>query len=161
MTAGSTTGAVNLGDGNNRVMLSGGVVGQGIATGNGTDTFIWRGGTITGAVTLGLGNDTATLQGLSDSNLAKLTSLDGGQGFDVLTLSTSQTGGSSRFVNWETVNLANSSQLTLDKAGLTLGDSGTATGRHPEHRFDEHAVRGRPWRPADLPSGGGTARYRQ
>ncbi|MEX3933058.1 autotransporter domain-containing protein [Paraburkholderia phymatum] len=128
MTAGSTTGAVDLGDGDNAATISGGAVGQGITTGGGADTFVWSGGTIAGAVTLGAGNDTATLQGVADSNLAKLASLDGGQGNDVLTLSNSRLGGWSRFGHWETVNLTNASQLTLDKSGLTLGDSGTATG---------------------------------
>jgi outer membrane autotransporter protein len=130
MSAGSTTGLVDLGGGANTVIFTGGTIGQGIETDDGPNTLLWKnGGTINGPVTLGSGNDTATLSGLTDANLAGLTTLDGGSGpGNVLTLDDTQVGGASRFVDWETVNLTNGSQLTLDNRGLTLGNTDTGAG---------------------------------
>ncbi|MDE1181169.1 autotransporter outer membrane beta-barrel domain-containing protein [Paraburkholderia sp.] len=102
--------------------------GRAIWTDSGDDTFNWHGGTVTGFVRLSAGNDTATLTGLTDANLAGVPSFDGGTGTDVVTFDGTTASGSSRFIEWETVNLTNGSTLTLDSGGLTLGDSGTSTG---------------------------------
>ncbi|MGF6782115.1 autotransporter outer membrane beta-barrel domain-containing protein [Paraburkholderia sp. GAS334] len=129
---GGTTEAIASNDAssitiNNTGNIAGGG-GRAIFLDRGNDTFNWSGGTITGFVRLDFGNDTATLTGLTDTNLAGVPSFDGGPGTDVLTFNGTQASGLSRFINWETINVTNGSQLTLDNNGLTLGDSGTLTG---------------------------------
>jgi outer membrane autotransporter protein len=112
---------------NNTGTIAGGN-GRAIWTDSGNDTFNWSGGTVTGFVRLDAGNDTANLTGLTDANLAGVPSFDGGTGNDVLNFNRTSASGLGRFVNWETVNVTNGSQLTLDANGLVLGDSGTLTG---------------------------------
>lgn len=112
---------------NNTGTIAGGN-GRAIWTDSGNDTFNWSAGTVTGFVRLDAGNDAANLTGLTDANLAGVPSFDGGTGNDVLTFDRTSASGLGRFVNWETVNVTNGSQLTLDANGLVLGDSGTLTG---------------------------------
>ena len=112
---------------NNTGTIAGGN-GRAIWTDSGNDTFNWSGGTVTGFVRLDAGNDTANLTGLTDANLAGVPSFDGGTGNDVLNFNRTSASGLGRFVNWETVNATNGSQLTLDANGLVLGDGGTLTG---------------------------------
>lgn len=112
---------------NNTGTIAGGN-GRAIWTDTGNDTFNWSSGTVTGFVRLGDGDDTATLTNLTDTNLAGVPSFDGGSGNDLLTFDHTTASGVSRFINWETVNVTNGSQLTLDTNGLTLGDTGTLTG---------------------------------
>jgi outer membrane autotransporter protein len=130
MTAGSTTGIVNLGGGANAITLTGGTIGNGITTSAGpSDTLLWTGGgTIAGAVTLAGSDNAATLAGLTDANLSSLTALSSGNGTGTLTFNGTQASGASRFSNWTAINLTNGSQLTLDTNGLTLGNAGTGTG---------------------------------
>ncbi|CAG4887102.1 hypothetical protein [Paraburkholderia gardini] len=112
---------------NNTGNISGGN-GEAILTNSGNDTINWSGGMITGSIRLAAGNDAATLSGLTNTTLAGVPWFDGGPGTDVLTFNRTQASGLSRFLNWETVNVTNGSQLTLDSAGMTLGGSGTLTG---------------------------------
>jgi outer membrane autotransporter protein len=112
---------------NNTGTIAGGN-GRAIYTDTGNDTLNWSAGTITGFVRLGTGHDTATLTGLTDTNLAGVPLLAGGNVSSVLNFSDTQASGLSRFTNWSTINATNGSQLTLDNNGLTLGNSGTLTG---------------------------------
>jgi outer membrane autotransporter protein len=112
---------------NNTGTIAGGN-GRAIYTDTGNDTLNWSAGTITGFIRLGTGHDTATLTGLTDTNLAGVPLLAGGNVSSVLNFNSTQTSGLSRFTNWSTINAANGSQLTLDNNGLTLGNSGTLTG---------------------------------
>ena len=112
---------------NNTGTIEGGN-GRAIYTDTGNDTLNWSAGTITGFVRLGTGHDTATLTGLTDTNLAGVPLLAGGNVSSVLNFNDTQASGLSRFTNWSTINATNGSQLTLDNNGLTLGNSGTLTG---------------------------------
>lgn len=112
---------------NNTGTIAGGN-GRAIWTDSGNDTFNWSGGTVTGFVRFSAGDDTATLTGLTDANLSGVPSFDGGTDNDLLIFDHTSASGVSRFIDWETVNVINGSQLTLDSQGLTLGDSGTLTG---------------------------------
>ena len=127
LSGGDIGGNVNLGNGTNTLTVSGGRIGNGITTGTGVDTLTWNGGTIVGAIALDGGNDQATLANLTNSNLAGTTLVDGGTGTDRLTLSGSVISGVGLFQNWETVELTNGTQWTLD-GNLALGDAGTLTG---------------------------------
>ncbi|CAG4914398.1 autotransporter family protein [Paraburkholderia gardini] len=122
----ASNGPINLVINNTGNIVGGG--GRAIFTDVGNDTFNWSAGTIQGFVRMDAGDDVATLTSLTDTNLAGVPSFDGGPGNDVVTFDHTQAGGLSRFINWETVNVTNGSQLTLDSSGLTLGDSGTQTG---------------------------------
>jgi hypothetical protein len=110
---------------NNTGNIAGGN-GCAIYTDTGNDTLNWSAGTITGFVRLGTGNDTANLTGLTDTNLAGVPLLAGGNVF--LNFDNTQASGLSRFTNWSTITASNGSQLTLDNNGLVLGNSGTLTG---------------------------------
>ena len=112
---------------NNTGTIEGGN-GHAIYTDTGNDTLNWSAGTIIGFVRLGTGHDTATLTGLTDTNLAGVPLLAGGNVSSVLNFNDTQASGLSRFTNWSTINATNGSQLTLDNNGLTLGNSGTLTG---------------------------------
>ncbi|MFM0210574.1 autotransporter outer membrane beta-barrel domain-containing protein [Paraburkholderia sediminicola] len=112
---------------NNTGTITGGN-GRAIYTDTGNDTLNWSAGTITGFIRLGTGHDTATLTGLTDTNLAGVPLLAGGNVSSVLNFNNTQVSGLSRFTNWSLVNATNGSQLTLDNNGLTLGNSGTLTG---------------------------------
>jgi outer membrane autotransporter protein len=123
----AANGPIDLVINNTGNIVGGG--GRAIFTDVGSDTFNWSAGTISGGfIRLDAGNDTAKLTTLTDTNLNGVSSFDGGPGTDVLTFNQTQASGLSRFINWETINVTNSSQLTLDSNGLTLGDSVTGTG---------------------------------
>jgi autotransporter family porin len=127
MSGGTILGNVTAEQNNDTFLLTGGSIGGLVDLGSGTDTFTWSGGgTIAGAIMLGAGNDAATLQNLTAANLI-MPLMDGGTGTDQLTFDNVVTSGVGRFVNWETINLINGTQLTLD-ANLILGDSGTGIG---------------------------------
>lgn len=127
LSGGDIGGNVNLGNGSNALTVSGGRIGDGITTGTGIDSLTWSGGRIAGAVDLGAGSDQATLANLANTNLAGTALVDGGAGTDRLTFSNSVIGGVGLFQNWETVDLTNGTQWTLD-GNLVLGDAGTLTG---------------------------------
>ncbi len=93
-----------------------------------TTEFTWSGGNINGAIGLGAGNDAATLRNITDAQLATVPVIDSGAGTDHLVFDNSALTGFGRFINWENVALTNGTRLTLDGAGMTLGDAGTGTG---------------------------------
>jgi autotransporter family porin len=96
-----------------------------VATGTGADQFTWSGGGISGAIGLGAGNDTATLRNLINPQTPVI---DGGAGTDRLIFDNTTATGFTQFTNWENVDLTNSTRLTLDGGGMTLGDATTGTG---------------------------------
>ncbi len=130
--AGTITGgngtAIQLGNGNNVIQVTGGQINGAIVSGSGNDQFTWSGGNINGAIGLGAGNDAATLRNITDAQLATVPVIDGGAGTDHLVFDNSALTGFGRFINWENVALTNGTRLTLDGAGMTLGDAGTGTG---------------------------------
>lgn len=127
LSAGRIGGNVSVSGGNDSITVSGGEILGEVRASAGDDQLQWSGGLIHSAVLMGVGNDTARLSALDETTLVTTPSVDAGLGQDVLTFegSTSSTG--ARYLNWETVNLTQGSQLDLDDT-LTLGDSATATG---------------------------------
>jgi autotransporter family porin len=121
-------GNISVSGGNDVVSVSGGVVRGEVRVSFGDDVFNWDGGGIIyGAIELGGDNDSATLRDLNASHLGAMPLLSGGAGMDRLVLDNVATAGVARFANWETLNLANDTELTFD-ADLTLGDAASGTG---------------------------------
>ncbi|MBB3545344.1 MULTISPECIES: autotransporter outer membrane beta-barrel domain-containing protein [unclassified Rhizobium] len=120
--------AINLPGGTNLIEVTGGAITGDVVTGAGVDTLNWSGGgTIAGAIRLNDGNDVANLENLQPAILQPTTLTDGGLGTDTLTLTNVQTSEPERFVNWESIDLRASTQLTMG-GDLTLGDLATQTG---------------------------------
>lgn len=121
-------GNISVSGGNDVVTVTGGVVRGEVRVSFGDDAFTWDGGGIIyGAIDLGGGTDSATLRNLTAANLGALPLLTGGDGVDTLAFDNVSTNGVARFANWETVNLANDTELTFD-GNLTLGDAASGTG---------------------------------
>lgn len=127
LSAGRIGGNVSVSGGNDSITVSGGEIVGEVRSSFGDDQLQWSGGLIRSAVLMGEGNDTALLSNLDETLLATTPSLNGGLGQDVLTFSGSTSSTGARYLNWETVNLTQGSQLDLNDT-LTLGDSATATG---------------------------------
>ncbi|WLH38139.1 autotransporter outer membrane beta-barrel domain-containing protein [Pseudomonas sp. FP2196] len=128
VTGGRIGGNVSVSGGNDSITVSGGeIVGQ-IRASTGDDRLLWDGGIIRSAILMDVGDDSATLRNLDDSILALTPNVDGGAGNDVLTFDNTRTALPTRFINWETVNLNNGSQLDLGSSNLVLGDAGTGSG---------------------------------
>jgi hypothetical protein len=72
------------------------------------------------------GADIATLRNLTSTNLKSIT-IDGGLDTDRLILDNTIADNVQRFINWESIELTKSSQLTFNGT-LKLGDAGTGTG---------------------------------
>ncbi|AYN16086.1 outer membrane autotransporter barrel domain-containing protein [Pseudomonas monteilii] len=121
MTGGTIGGDISTSSGVDKITLSGGTLKGEIRTGNDDDVFTWAGGQIGKRVILENGNDTATVRTLDLGNSAVI--LDGGTGTDTLSFEQSQVGKGALYANWESINLKQGSQLTLDDT-LTLGDLG-------------------------------------
>lgn len=108
-----------------------------IRAGKGNDKLDWTSGRIGKKANMGDGNDTATVSTLDLSSSAVL--LDGGTGTDTLTFQHAKVDQGALYVNWESINLNQGSQLTLNDS-LVLGDLGsdqpeviTATGTGALH----------------------------
>ena len=127
LSAGRIGGNVSVSGGNDSITVSGGEILGEVRASAGDDQFQWSGGLIHSAVLMGDGSDTALLSNLDETLLATTPSVDGGLGQDALTFSGSTSSTGARYLNWETINLTQGSQLDLDDT-LTLGDSATATG---------------------------------
>ncbi|MBO1540280.1 autotransporter outer membrane beta-barrel domain-containing protein [Pseudomonas sp. OA65] len=127
LSAGRIGGNVSVSGGDDRVTVSGGEIVGEVRTSFGNDQLQWSGGVIRSAILMEEGNDTASLSNLDETLLSTTPSLDGGLGQDVLTFSGSTSSTGARYLNWETVNLTQGSQLDLNDT-LALGDSATATG---------------------------------
>jgi outer membrane autotransporter protein len=128
VSGGRIGGNISVSGGNDSITVTGGeIVGQ-IRTSTGNDTLVWDGGgIIRSAILMEDGNDSAILRNLGESALALTPSLNGGNGTDLLTFDHTTSAGAARYLNWETVNLNNGSQLDLS-GNLVLGDSGTGIG---------------------------------
>ncbi|MBA8907209.1 autotransporter outer membrane beta-barrel domain-containing protein [Aminobacter sp. NyZ550] len=131
MSGGSVDTSIVAVQGNDLLEISGtAAVGTFINLGNGNNIFRWLGGgSIGGNVTMGTGQDTALLRGLTEASFAAGQLIDGGSSASIDTLTFEGTGSTSvaRYVNWETVNLTQGSQFTLD-GDLVLGDGLSNTG---------------------------------
>ncbi|UHC81319.1 autotransporter outer membrane beta-barrel domain-containing protein [Pseudomonas sp. NIBR-H-19] len=129
VSGGRVGGNVSVSGGNDSITVTGGEIGGEIRASTGNDTLLWDGGgIIRSAILMDVGNDSATLRNLDDSILALTPSVNGGVGTDVLTFDNTRTALPARFINWETVNLSNRSQLDLGSGSLVLGDAGTGSG---------------------------------
>lgn len=129
VSGGRVGGNVSVSGGNDSITVTGGEIGGEIRASTGNDTLLWDGGgIIRSAILMDVGNDSATLRNLDDSILALTPSVNGGVGTDVLTFDNTRTALPARFINWETVNLSNRSQLDLGSSSLVLGDAGTGSG---------------------------------
>lgn len=129
VSGGRVGGNVSVSGGNDSITVTGGEIGGEIRASTGNDTLLWDGGgIIRSAILMDVGNDSATVRNLDDSILALTPSVNGGVGTDVLTFDNTRTALPARFINWETVNLSNRSQLDLGSSSLVLGDAGTGSG---------------------------------
>jgi type V secretory pathway adhesin AidA len=128
ISAGTVGGNISVSGGDDSITISGGVVKGEIRASTGNDRLTWSGGEINSAILLGDGDDTALLSGINAVYLSTVPMLDGGNENDQLTLDATVSTNPDRYINWETINLENSSRMEL--AGtLKLGDSGTGSGK--------------------------------
>lgn len=127
LSAGRIGGNVSVSGGNDSITVSGGEIIGEVRASAGDDQLQWSGGLIHSTILMGDGSDTALLSNLDESLLATTPSLNGGLGQDGLTFSGSTSSTGARYLNWETIDLTQGTQLNLDDT-LTLGDSATATG---------------------------------
>ncbi|MBK5534691.1 autotransporter outer membrane beta-barrel domain-containing protein [Pseudomonas sp. TH08] len=129
VSGGRIGGNISVSGGNDSITVTGGEILGEIRASVGDDRLLWDGGgIIRSAILMDVGNDSATLRNLDDSILAITPSVDGGVGSDTLTFDNTRTALPARFINWETVNLSNASQLDLGSGSLVLGDAGTGSG---------------------------------
>ncbi|WP_433771106.1 autotransporter outer membrane beta-barrel domain-containing protein [Pseudomonas putida] len=129
LSGGTIGGFISVSGGNDSITVTGGEVFGEIRTSAGNDTFVWDGGGILHSpVRLEGDNDSATLRNLSETSLAQNPLVDGGTGADVLTFDHTTTSVPGRYVNFETINLNNASQLDLGTGNMVLGDSASGTG---------------------------------
>jgi outer membrane autotransporter protein len=128
VSAGRIGGNISVSGGNDSITVTGGEIVGEVRASAGNDTLVWNGGgIIRSAILMGVGNDSATLGNLGESSLALTPSIDGGNGTDLLTFDHTTSAGAARYINWETVNLNNGSQLAL-AGNFVLGDSASGTG---------------------------------
>ncbi|MCK8682817.1 autotransporter family protein [Pseudomonas umsongensis] len=128
VSGGRIGGNISVSGGNDSITVTGGEIVGKIRVSAGNDSLTWdSGGIIRSAILMGDGDDRATLRNLSASSLAQTPTLDGGNGSDLLTFDNTTTSGVARYINWETVNLNNKSQLDFD-GNFVLGDSTTGSG---------------------------------
>lgn len=128
LSDGTIGGNISVSGGTDSVTVTGGTVGGEVRMSAGDDTFTWDGGGIIyGTIDLGGDDDTTSLRNLTDANMGDVPRLSGGSGNDTLAFDNVKTGDVARFDGWESINLANDSQLVFNDT-LTLGDSGSGTG---------------------------------
>jgi hypothetical protein len=121
-------GNISVSGGNDNITVTGGEIVGEIRASAGNDTFVWDGGGIVrSAILMDAGNDSAALRNLNETTLAQTPAINGGSGIDRLTFEQTTAAGVGRYVNWETINLGNSSQLDID-GRLVLGDSASGSG---------------------------------
>lgn len=129
VSGGRIGGNISVSGGNDSIKVTGGEIVGEIRASVGDDTLLWDGGgIIRSAVLMGEGNDRATLRNLDESTLALTPVVDGGTDTDVLTFQGVSSAGASRYINWETVNLSNTSRFDLNNGNFVLGDSVSGTG---------------------------------
>jgi outer membrane autotransporter protein len=129
VSGGRIGGNISVSGGNDSITVTGGEIVGEIRASVGDDRLLWDGGgIIRSAILMDVGNDSATLRNLDDNIFALTPSIDGGVGSDTLTFDNVRTALPARFINWETVNLSNGSQLDMGSSNLALGDAGTGSG---------------------------------
>lgn len=129
VSGGRIGGNISVSGGNDSITVTGGEIVGEIRASVGDDRLLWDGGgIIRSAILMDVGNDSATLRNLDDSVLTLTPRIDGGVGSDTLTFDNVRTALPARFVNWETVNLSNGTQLDLGSSNLVLGDAVTGSG---------------------------------
>lgn len=129
VSGGRIGGNISVSGGNDSITVTGGEIDGEIRASVGDDRLLWDGGgIIRSAILMDVGNDSATLRNLDDSVLTLTPRIDGGVGSDTLTFDNVRTALPARFVNWETVNLSNGTQLDLGSSNLVLGDAVTGSG---------------------------------
>jgi autotransporter-associated beta strand protein len=130
--------AINLGNGNDIIQVTGGQINGAIVTGTGNDQFTMSGGTITGNVNLGGGNNTVTMtggqvngsiaQGAGNDTVQLFTgatitgSIDGGAGINTITLDGTGSGLLANTIsNFQTLTKQNTGtwEVTSSVAGPT------------------------------------------
>ncbi|GAA2850292.1 outer membrane autotransporter protein [Aminobacter aminovorans] len=131
MSGGTIDTSIEAVQGNDLLEVSGTAsIGTFVDLGNGNNTFRWLGGgSIGGNVVMGTGQDTALLLGLTEASFAAGQVINGGTSASIDTLTFEGTSSTSvaRYVNWETVNLTQGSEFTLD-GDFVLGDGLSNTG---------------------------------
>ncbi len=128
LSAGDIGGNISVSGGSDSLTVTGGTVGGNVLLSGGNDTFDWSGGgVLRGAVDFGEGDDRARMTDLGPAQLSSFTAFEAALGNDRLDMSNVKLGGVARLANWEQVNLASGSELTMDGT-LTLGDAATGTG---------------------------------
>lgn len=130
MLGGTVNAPILMGADNDQAFIVDGHISTNFQGEGGADRLTWSGGTISGFVDMGTEDDHALFLNLTPTNLATGLRIDGGLGSDQLVWDNTRGDGVYRYVNWELFQLTNGSQLTFDNySTLTLGDSGTGTGR--------------------------------
>ncbi|MBE1203218.1 autotransporter outer membrane beta-barrel domain-containing protein [Aminobacter carboxidus] len=132
MSGGTIDTSIEAVQGNDLLEVSGTAsIGTFIDLGNGNNTFRWLGGgSIGGNVIMGTGQDTALLRDLTEASFAAGQVINGGtsaSSVDTLTFEGTSSSTVARYVNWETVNLNQGSEFSLD-GDLVLGDALSNTG---------------------------------
>ena len=127
---------INLGDGNNTLTLGNIIVNSTVATGDGNDTIKVKNAIIGSTVKLGAGDDTVEVgnKDITDNTLTGKSNIDGGDGYDKLTITNPGTSINLDSIadhahNFEELNISNKSQNTTlsvklsDVISLTDGDN--------------------------------------
>lgn len=128
VNGGSIGGAISVSGGDDVVSISGGEVIGEIRTSFGNDRFNWTGdGYLRSNVLLAEGNDTARLENLDQAHLSATPLIAAGLGNDTLSLVNTSGAAAGRYTQWESVGLADGSNLALAEP-LILGDGGSGTG---------------------------------
>jgi len=122
LTGGTIGGDLRTSSGDDEINVKGVDLKGEIRAGQGKDKLNWTSGKIGKKVDMGADNDTATVSTLDLSSSTVL--LDGGTGTDTLTFQQAKVGQGALYVNWESINLNQGSQLTLNDS-LALGDLGS------------------------------------
>jgi outer membrane autotransporter protein len=128
LSGGRIGGNLSVSGGNDSITVTGGEIVGEVRASFGNDQLVWEGGGILrSAILMGDGSDSAALRNLGENTLALTPAIDGGSGNDVLTFDHVTTTGPARYLNWESVNLSNESQMDL-AANFILGDNTSGTG---------------------------------
>ncbi|MET3674837.1 MULTISPECIES: autotransporter outer membrane beta-barrel domain-containing protein [unclassified Pseudomonas] len=122
LTGGTIGGDLRTSSGDDEINVKGVDLKGEIRAGQGKDKLNWTSGKIGKKVDMGADNDTATVSTLDLSSSTVL--LDGGTGTDTLTFQQAKVDQGALYVNWESINLNQGSQLTLNDS-LALGDLGS------------------------------------
>lgn len=127
---------INLGDGNNTLTVGDRIINSTITTGDGNDTVKVKNAIIGTTVKLGAGDDTVEVgnKDITDNTLTGKSNIDGGDGYDKLTITNPGTtinlsNIAAQAHNFEELNISNKSQNTTlsvklsDVISLTDGDN--------------------------------------